>query len=97
MLNADRGHLRTGPSLLFEGFLGGSVVNVRRWVVEGETQGMLVGAHPLTGGRPLGNGAANRPPADCDATLPGAIRLDGSITFAGNASSVQAARAGRRR
>src|ERR1700759_5625702 len=75
----------------------GSVVDVRRWVGEAEIPRMLVGTHyiavPL--GHEEGTGAAVHQVSESHATLPGAVRLDGSIALAGNRWSV-AAGAGRR-
>src|SRR3982074_2347584 len=76
-----------------------SVVDVRRWVGEGEIPGALVWTRQIAmlDGDQVGAGAAWNQLGNCHATLPGAVRLDGSIALADNGSPILAARAGRRR
>ncbi len=78
----------------------GSVVDVHRRVSEGEIPRVLVGTHDIAApvGRQEGTGAARHQADKSHATLPGAVRLDGSIAFADDAGpAVLAAGVGRRR
>jgi hypothetical protein len=78
--------------------VSGSVVDVRRRVIEGETPRVQVKTHRIAAvaDRAVGQAATAIRLVKYHATLPGAVRLDGSIALADNEScSVLAARAGR--
>jgi hypothetical protein len=78
--------------------VSGSVVDVRRRVIEGEAPRVQVKTHRIAAvaDRAVGQAATAIRLVKYHATLPGAVRLDGSIALADNEScSVLAARAGR--
>ena len=74
-------------------------INVRWWVGETEIPRMLVRTYHIA--MPLGRQEGTGPAVDqvrhCHATLPRAVRLDGSVAPAEDGSPVLAAGAGRRR
>ncbi len=61
----------------------GSVVNVHRWVAEGDIRKLLAGTHRIAVlfGHWVGTQTAGNPPGHCDAALPCAVGLDGPVAL----------------